>query len=59
MDKNLVIKITSMLQAIPEYAEWDIEIIGIQPTLEGLGIVFRNKENPIQRVVELIEYYKL
>lgn len=48
MNTELANKITSMLQAIPAHAKWDIEIIGIQPVLEGLYIVYRNRENPIQ-----------
>lgn len=59
MNTELVNKITSMLQAIPAHANWDIEIIGIQPTLEGLYIVYHNRENPIQRIARLIEYSKL
>lgn len=38
MNTELANKITSMLQAIPAHAKWDIEIIGIQPVLEGLYI---------------------
>lgn len=52
-------KITSMLQAIPAHAEWDIGIIGIQPVLEGLYIVYHNRENPIQRIARLIKYCEL
>lgn len=58
MDKSLVTKISSMLQAIPVHAKWDIEIIDIQPTLKGLCVIYRNKEN-IQRFARLIEYSKL
>lgn len=57
MNTELVNKITSMLQAIPAHAKWDI--IGIQPVLEGLYIVYCNRENPIQRVARLIKYCEL
>lgn len=43
MNTELANKITSMLQAIPAHAKWDIEIIGIQPVLEGLYIVYRKE----------------
>lgn len=56
MNTELANKITSMLQAIPAHAKWDIEIIGIQPVLEGLYIVYHNRENPIQRIARLIKY---
>ena len=59
MNTELANKITSMLQAIPAHAKWDIEIIGIQPVLEGLYIVYRDRENPIHRDVILIEYCDL
>lgn len=59
MNTELANKITSMLQAIPAHAKWDIEIIGIQPVLEGLYIVYRNRENPIQGVARLIKYCEL
>lgn len=55
MNTELVNRITSMLQAIPVHAKWDIGIIGIQPVLEGLYI----RENPIQRVAKLIKYCEL
>ena len=57
MNTELANKITSMLQAIPAHAKWDIEIIGIQPVLEGLYI--HNRENPIQRIARLIKYCEL
>ena len=45
MNTELVNKITSMLQAIPAHAKWDIEIIGIQPVLEGIYCLSRQRES--------------
>ena len=59
MQKELVMKITSILQAIPEHAEWNIEIIDIQPVIDGLYIVYRNSDDYNQRAARLIEYCNL
>ena len=59
MQKELVIKITEMLQAIPVHANWDIEITGIDPVVTGLKVVYRDGKNPIQRMAKTIKYCDL
>ena len=59
MQKELVIKITGMLQAIPAHSDWDIEITGIDPTIAGLKVVYRDRKNPIQRMARTIKYCDL
>ena len=59
MQKELVNKITEMLQAIPAHADWDIEIVGIDPTIAGLKVVYRDQKNPIQRMAKTIKYCDL
>ena len=63
MQKELVAKITEMLQAIPAHSDWDIEIVGIDPTIEGLKVVYKvvysDKRSPIQRMVKKIKYCDL
>ena len=59
MEKELVMKITGMLQVIPAHAEWNIDIVGIQPTIDGLYVVYRNSDSPIQRFARLIKYCEL
>ena len=59
MQKELVIKITEMLQAIPAHSDWDIEIAGIDPTIAGLKVVYRDRKNPIQRMAKTIKYCDL
>ena len=48
-----------MLQAIPAHLDWDIEIVGIDPTIAGLKVVYRDKRSPIQRMVKIIKYCDL
>lgn len=59
MQKELVVKTTEILQAIPAHSDWDIEIVGIDPTIEGLKVVYRDKRSPIQRMVKTIKYCDL
>ena len=59
MQKELVIKIIGMLQAIPAHSDWDIEITGIDPTIAGLKVVYRDKRSPVQRMVRVIKYCDL
>ena len=58
MEKELVMKITGMLQVIPAHASWNINIAGIQPTIDGLYVVYRDS-NTIQRMAKLIKYSEL
>ena len=59
MQKELVIKITEMLQAIHAHSDWDIEITGIDPVVTGLKVVYRDRKNPIQRMAKTIKYCDL
>ena len=59
MQKELVVKIIEMLQAIPAHSDWDIEITGIDPVVTGLKVVYRDKRSPIQRMVRVIKYCDL
>ena len=59
MQKELVAKITEMLQAIPAHSDWDIEVVGIDPTIAGLKVVYRDRKNPIQRMARVIRYCDL
>ena len=59
MQKELVIKIAEMLQAIPAHFDWDIEITGIDPVVTGLKVVYRDRKNPIQRMARTIKYCDL
>ncbi len=59
MQEELVAKITEMLQAIPAHSDWDIEITGIDPVVTGLKVVYRDRKNPIQRMVKTIKYCDL
>ena len=59
MQKELVVKITEMLQAIPAHSDWDIEIVGIDPVDTGLKVVYRDRKNPIQRLARVIKYCDL
>ena len=59
MQKELVIKITEMLQAIPAHSDWEIEITGIDPVVSGLKVVYRDKRSPIQRIARVIKYCDL
>ena len=59
MQKELVVKITEMLQAIPAHSDWDIEITGIDPVVTGLKVVYRDRKNPIQRMSKTIKYCDL
>ena len=58
MSTALVQKITGILQKYPAHADWDIEIIDIQPRMDGLFVVYRNK-GFIQRLARLIKYRSL
>ena len=59
MQKKLRNKITEMLQAIPAYSGWDIEILGIDPVDTGLKVVYRDRKEPIQRMARVIRYCDL
>ena len=59
MQKELVVKIIEILQAIPAYSDWDIEITGIDPVVTGLKVVYRDRKNPIQRMSKTIKYCDL
>ena len=59
MQKELVVKITKMLQAIPAHSDLDIEIVEIDTAIEGLKVVYSDKRSPIQRMVKKIKYCDL
>ena len=59
MQKELVVKIIEILQAIPAHSDWDIEIAGIDPTIAGLKVVYRDKRSTVQRMVKVIKYCDL
>ena len=59
MQTELVVKITEILQDIPAHSDWDIEIVGIDPTIAGLKVVYRDKRSPVQRMVRVIKYCDL
>lgn len=58
MSTALVQKITGMLQEYPAHTDWDIEILDIQPRMDGLFVVYRNK-GAIQRLARLLKYRSL
>ena len=59
MQKKLRNKIVEMLQAIPAHADWDIEIVGIDPVDTGLKVVYRDRKDTIQRMARVIRYCDL
>ena len=59
MQKKLRRKIIEILQAIPAHSDWDIEVVGIDPTIAGLKVVYRDRKDPIQRMAKVIKYCDL
>lgn len=59
MQKKLRNKIVEMLRAIPAHADWDIEIVGIDPVDTGLKVVYRDRKDTIQRMARVIRYCDL